>query len=85
MQTYPLAPFQYMAPYLWFPLQSHGRFTSMLAHGYLEPVIDKSGAGATAAKTVIQVFHETMSKHGGEPAMGLKRKPEVWCHVLEWC
>ena len=48
-------------------------------NGYLEPVIDKSGAGATAAKTVIQVFHETMSKHGGEPAMGLKRKPEVWC------
>ena len=44
MQTYPLAPFQYMAPYLWFPLQSHGRFTSMLAHGFMEHLNDSFGS-----------------------------------------
>ena len=46
-------------------------------NGYLEPVIDKSGEGAVKAKTVIQVFQETVAKHGNRSAMGLKRRPEV--------
>ena len=49
--------------------------------GYLEPVIDKSGEGAALAKTVIQVFLDTVTKHGGRSALALKRRPEV-CLLL---
>lgn len=45
--------------------------------GYLEPVIDKSGEGAVPAKTVIQVFLDTVTKHGPRSALALKRRPEV--------
>ena len=47
-------------------------------NGYLDPVIDKSGEGAKAAKTVIQVFQNTVFKHGDRSALALKRKPEVY-------
>jgi hypothetical protein len=35
------------------------------------------GVGSTVAKTIVQLFRDTVSKHGGRPAMGLKRKPPV--------
>ena len=47
-------------------------------NGYLDPVIDKSGEGAKPSKTVIQVFQDTVSKHGDRSALALKRKPEVY-------
>lgn len=39
----------------------------------LEPTISKSGFGARPPKTVIQVFTEAVSKHGGEKAIAQKR------------
>jgi hypothetical protein len=40
---------------------------------YLEPKITKTGFGAIPAKTVIEVFQETVRKHGDRPAMCYKR------------
>jgi hypothetical protein len=58
-----------------------GKYWITEPNGYLDPVIDKSGEGAKAAKTVIQVFQNTVSKHGDRSALALKRKPEV-CYLL---
>lgn len=44
-------------------------------NAYLEPKITKSGAGAQTAKTVIDVFRETVHKHGNQPALCYKRAP----------
>ena len=45
--------------------------------GYLEPSIDKSGEGAKKPKTVIEVFSDTVTKHGARSALALKRRPIV--------
>ena len=49
--------------------------------GYLEPKLTKSGQGSIPAKTVIQVFQETVSKHGNRPALLLKRPVNVSFYV----
>lgn len=40
---------------------------------YLEPKITKAGVGSVLAKTVIEVFRETVKKHGNRPALCYKR------------
>ena len=42
-------------------------------NGYLEPKIGKTGAAAQPAKTVMEVFKETVEKHGSRPALCYKR------------
>jgi hypothetical protein len=44
-------------------------------NAYLEPKIGKSGYAAQPAKTVIEVFRETVQKHGNQPALCYKRAP----------
>ena len=44
---------------------------------YLEPKIDKTGYGAKAPKTVIQVFRETVRKHGNQNALACKTNVNV--------
>mmetsp|Transcript_12970 Transcript_12970/g.12588 ORF Transcript_12970/g.12588 Transcript_12970/m.12588 type:complete len:354 (+) Transcript_12970:83-1144(+) len=43
---------------------------------HLNPVVDEFGHGASQPKTIIQVFQDTVTKHGHRPAMGLKRRPD---------
>lgn len=45
--------------------------------GYVEPQLTKSGQASIPAKTVIQVFQETVAKHGNRPAMHVKRPVNV--------
>ena len=54
-----------------------GKYWVSEPNAYLEPIIDKSGEGAKKPKTVIQVFSETVSKHGSRSALALKRRPVV--------
>jgi hypothetical protein len=42
-------------------------------NGYLEPKIGKSGQAAVPAKTVIEIFQQTVAKHGTRNALYLKR------------
>lgn len=43
----------------------------------LEPRLSSSGQGSIEAKTVIQVFRETVAKYPNEPALQLKRRVNV--------
>ena len=45
--------------------------------GYLEPQIGKSGYEAAPAKTVVQVFQETIAAHGTKNALYQKRAVNV--------
>ena len=51
---------------------------------YLEPKLTESGAGAITPKTCIQVFQETVAKHGTRPALHLKRPVNVRnnCNIM---
>lgn len=42
-------------------------------NGYLEPKVENSGYGSVKPRTVIEVFQDTVAKHGDEKAMALKR------------
>jgi hypothetical protein len=44
---------------------------------YLEPKIGKSGFEARVPKTVVDVFKETLAKHGDRKALFLKRAVKV--------
>jgi hypothetical protein len=46
-------------------------------NGYLEPVVLEHGAASLKPKTVIQVFQETVQKHGKEKALCIKRPVNV--------
>jgi hypothetical protein len=52
-------------------------------NAYLEPKIGKSGYAAMPPKTVIQVFQDTVRKHGGENAMAVKVKVNVRIYTWE--
>lgn len=41
-------------------------------NGYIEPKIGRSGIASIPAKTVIQVFQETVRKHGDKKALCAK-------------
>jgi long-chain-fatty-acid--CoA ligase ACSBG len=43
-------------------------------NGYLEPQLDASGFGSVIPKTVIELFQETVKKHGHRNAIGYKLK-----------
>ena len=60
-----------------------GKYWVTEPNGYLEPTIDTSGEGAKKPKTVIQVFSETVSKHGSRSALALKRRPVVSSRLFE--
>lgn len=60
-----------------------GKYWVSEPNGYLEPIIDKTGEGAKKPKTVIQVFSETVSKHGSRSALALKRRPAVSSKAFE--
>ena len=44
--------------------------------GYIEPKITQFGQSSIAAKTVTQVFQDTVRKHGNRPALHLKTPVE---------
>ena len=55
---------------------------------YLPPKIDETGVGSVIPKTCIEVFWDTVVKHGDRPAMALKRKiagkiSEDW-EIMTW-
>lgn len=51
-------------------------------HQILEPKISKSGFGSRPPKTVIQVFTDAVTKHGGEKAMAQKKIINVRQKIL---
>jgi hypothetical protein len=46
-------------------------------NGYLEPKIGASGFAATPAKTIVEIFQQTVAKHGDKKALFLKRAVNV--------
>lgn len=51
----------------------------------LVPKLDKDGFGAVPPKTVVQTFINTVTNHGAERAMCLKRPVDVsWCRLVHW-
>lgn len=42
--------------------------------GHLDPKVTRDGAGSVEPKTIIDIFRNTVEKHGTENAMALKRK-----------
>ena len=52
---------------------------------YLEPRIDKEGYGSLPAKTVIEVFQESVQKHPNEPALCFKTPVNVSIKLLFCC
>jgi long-chain-fatty-acid--CoA ligase ACSBG len=52
---------------------SAGKYSITEPDGYLEPRIGKTGFSSIPAKTCIEVFQETVAKHGDRKALFLKR------------
>lgn len=44
---------------------------------FLEPKIGKDGQAATKPTTIVEVFQDTIKKHGSKPALHLKRTVNV--------
>ena len=56
-----------------------GKYWTTEPNGYIEPAVTSFGSASLPAKTVIQVFQETVQKHGQEKAMCIKRPVNVQC------
>jgi hypothetical protein len=55
-----------------------GKFWTTEPNGYLEPRLSDYGTSSLTPKTVIQIFQETVQKHGNEKAMAIKRPVNVF-------
>ena len=54
---------------------TRGKFWVTEPDAYLEPRgVGVLGGTSDPAKTIIEVFQDTVSRHGDQPAMALKRK-----------
>lgn len=52
-------------------------YTTTAADGEVDLRMEKEGPGSWPAKTVFQVFEETVQKHGPRPALHYKKVPHV--------
>lgn len=59
-----------------------GKYFTTLPNGYLEPRLGLTGYEAVTPQTVIEVFQETVTKHGDQPAMCYK--PQINVYHLEF-